>query len=350
MSAVTTPAEKQGESAESAPLMMRIAQFMARMHVAPLPRNYDLFYQVLSGKNPENGPKIGKAILALGNAPSQADLDEIGRQYELAGHIGADAVGALATTVAAIGQISTRISASSARMSTIAEAADIASASRDDMQRLITEMVTEQKSLDRFVAKRLETVQSCQKGMEQLRATSLRDALTTLPNRLALTEKLAELYEDGSEITSAALILVNIDRFRDINADYGVEGGNRALRRLAALFRKTIKKSDFVARTGGNEFAFLFADASTKAAESIAERLRRSVGDLHFASSRKDDDRLTVSIGFADFAGTVSAAEFHAQAELALLAARCNGRNRAVGYSRDVAKRSRQSYLSQLGG
>lgn len=347
MSETRMHAERHGEHAEINPLLVRMAQFMARMHVAPLPRNYELFYQVLSGASPDKGPEIGKAILALGNAPTQTGLDEIGRKYQLAGHIGTDAGEALAMTDAAIGQMSSRVIAATERMKAIGQSAASPTASRDELVRLINDMVTEQQSLERFIRHGLETVQECRKGIAGLRVASLRDALTTLPNRLALSERLDEIFAENNRTVSAVLVVINIDRFRDINADFGTEAGNRALRRLAAVFRRSIKKSDFLARSGGDEFSFLLFDIPPHAMENVAGRLRRSVEDLPVTGGNRG--QLGASVGIADLAGASSAAEFYNQAELALLAARCNGKNRVVCYSREVARRSRQSYLAQLG-
>jgi hypothetical protein len=83
----------------------KIIQFMAKMHVAPIPRNYELFYEVLSGHNPE----MGRDILALGNAPQQHDLDEIGLKYNLPGHCGITAGKAASEISRTIEQISQRL-------------------------------------------------------------------------------------------------------------------------------------------------------------------------------------------------------------------------------------------------
>ena len=70
---------------------------------------------------------------------------------------------------------------------------------------------------------------------------------------------------------------------------------------------------------------------------------------LRFATAGGDGEHLTVSIGVAEVDGTATPAEFFGHAELALLSARCGARNCVVGYSREVAQHSRNSYLVQLG-
>jgi diguanylate cyclase len=77
--------------------------------------------------------------------------------------------------------------------------------------------------------------------------------------------------------------------------------------------------------------------------------LRQNVEALLFVTSEGDGEHLTVSIGVAAVDCTATSAEFFSHAELALLSARCGTRNCVIGYSRDVAQRSRSSYLAQLG-
>ena len=142
------------------------------------------------------------------------------------------------------------------------------------------------------------------------------------------------MFTTRAPASATSLVLLDIDHFREINGKYGSSAGNKALRRLAALFRKTIKKDDFVARIGGDEFAFLFAGVPQNTAEAIAERLRQSVEALRFATTGGDGEHLTVSIGVAEVDGTATPAEFFGHAELALLSARCGARIEGLGSRR----------------
>lgn len=326
----------------------KIIQFMAKMHVAPIPRNYELFYEVLSGHNPE----MGRDILALGNAPQQHDLDEIGLKYNLPGHCGITAGKAASEISRTIEQISQRLTVALHRSTTLLASSGLDAdhiGTQEDLLHFAASLHEEQSSLLHFVTKGLETMQECEASIEKARHISLRDHLTMLPNRIAFAEKLSALFIDKQPQTHFAMLLVNIDNFRQVNERYGATAGNRALRRLAALFRKSIKKQDFVARTAGNEFAFLFSEVPLNAAENIAERLRRTVESLRFINKTGQDDKLTVSIGVAVVDGLTSAAEFYGNAEISLLAARSREGNCVVPYSRDVTKRSRNSYLLQIG-
>lgn len=342
---VTIPTgDRHRENAKNSLIVTKITQFIAKMNIAPLPRNYELIFEILAGHN----PAMGREVLALGNAPQQHELDIVGQRHGLAGFSRIAATKATNEAAETVEQITARLDASLQRTETFL--GTLQHAESEQVSQLVQEIHDEQSSLKNFLAHGLQKIRATEKNSTRIQAVSLRDTLTTLPNRAAFLEKLTAMYEADDAPSAASLVLVNIDHFREINSKYGPAAGNKALRRLAALFRKTIKKDDFVARIGGNEFAFLFMGVPQNTAQSIAERLRRSVEDLRFATRDGDGDHLTISVGVAAMDGATAPAEFYSHSELALLAARSSTRNCVVGYSRDVAQRSRASYLLQLGG
>jgi diguanylate cyclase (GGDEF)-like protein len=347
---VTTSAgDKKREQARNSLVITRIAQFIAKMNIAPLPRNYELIYEILSGHN----PAMGRDILALGNAPQQHEIDIIGQRHNLPGFSRIEAEQMASEAFETLTQISARLDAGLQRTETficaLQQDADGEPPVTEHFIDLLDDIRDEQGSLRHFIAMGLMKIREIEKNRAELQAASLRDALTALPNRAAFLEKLGSLFARDRAASATSLVLLDIDHFREINGKYGAAAGNKALRRLAALFRKTIKKDDFVARIGGDEFAFLFAGVPQNTAEAIAERLRQSVEALRFVTREGDGEHLTVSIGVAEVDGTATPAEFFSHAELALLSARCGTRNCVVGYSREVAQHSRNGYLAQLG-
>lgn len=328
-------------------IVTKVTQFITKMNLAPLPRNYELFFEVLAGHN----AAMGRDILELGNSPQQHDVDMIGQKHNLPSFSRMAAAHAATEAANTIDQISTRLSASLERSDALlASISDrpTSDTTQEYLAELLLDIHHEQASLHNFVRQGLEKIREQENRARRLQTASLKDALTALPNRAAFLVKLAEVFQKETD-ASICLVLVNVDRFRDINEKYGSAAGNKALRRLAALFRTSIKKDDFAARIGGNDFAFLFSNISQSTAQSIAERLRHTVENLRFATKEGDGEHLTVSMGVAASEGTVSAAEFYGHAELALLAARSGARNCVIPYGREVAQRSRNSYLMQIG-
>ncbi|MDP9732862.1 UNVERIFIED_ORG: diguanylate cyclase [Rhizobium sp. SORGH_AS260] len=346
---MTSAGDKKREQARSSLVLTKVAQFIARMNIAPLPRNYELIYEILSGHN----PAMGRDILALGNAPQQHEIDLVGQRHNLPGFSRIEAEQMASEAFETLKQISARLEAGQRRteafIGRLGEDETVGSPATDRVARLLDDIHEEQTSLRHFISMGLMKIHDVERRRAELQAGSLRDVLTALPNRAAFLEKLGELFAGDRAASATSLMLLNIDHFREINAKYGPAAGDKALRRLAGLFRKTIKKDDFVARIGGNEFAFLFAGVAQNTAEAIAERLRQSVEALRFVTSEGGGEHLTVSIGVASVDGTATPAEFFSQAELALLCARCGTRNCVVGYCRDLAPHNRDSYLAQLG-
>ncbi|MFC8192003.1 putative bifunctional diguanylate cyclase/phosphodiesterase [Cellulomonas sp. NPDC057328] len=135
-------------------------------------------------------------------------------------------------------------------------------------------------------------------ALENARLAML-DSLTGLPNRRLLSEQMQravrEAGEDGSRV---GLILLDIDRFKDINDTLGHDHGDALLELVAARLRNALRDDDVVARLGGDEFAILLPDVRSVA---NAERLARRVRGLFAAPFELGDLALHVdtSVGVA---------------------------------------------------
>jgi diguanylate cyclase (GGDEF)-like protein len=98
---------------------------------------------------------------------------------------------------------------------------------------------------------------------DQLRHQALHDALTGLPNRALLQDRLSQaLMAANREGGPTALLLLDLDRFKDVNDTLGHEAGDLLLNQMASRFRSLIRDSDTVARLGGDEFAILLPRAT----------------------------------------------------------------------------------------
>lgn len=165
----------------------------------------------------------------------------------------------------------------------------------------------------------------------QLREQSIRDPLTRLFNRRYLQETLErELASAQRDHTALAVILLDIDRFKQINDAHGHQAGDLMLQSLADLLWNQTRQMDVACRYGGEEFVVVMPVASLDAARSRAEQLRAHVEQL-----RVEYDTLclqtTLSLGVAAFPqhGATSD-ELLRAADDALYAAKAAGRNRVV--------------------
>ncbi|HZT14985.1 MAG TPA: EAL domain-containing protein [Gaiellaceae bacterium] len=151
---------------------------------------------------------------------------------------------------------------------------------------------------------------------EELRRLASSDALTSLPNRTLLTER---LREGGSDV-ARSLLFLDLDDFKTINDSLGHREGDRVLVELAHRIGEAVRADDLVARIGGDEFAVLAQTADDATLELLAERLLAAVRTPLLLDGR--ELRLSASIGIA----TGGAAEdLLRNADLAMYAAKRRG-------------------------
>lgn len=133
-----------------------------------------------------------------------------------------------------------------------------------------------------------------------LRSLSLIDELTGLYNRRGFAQ-LGEQHLKLARRTgrSVTLVFLDLDRFKTINDTLGHHVGDRGLNKIAEILRSTFRRSDIIARMGGDEFAVLALEASGEDAAMLVERLREHTET--FNRSGREPYRLSVSVGIARY-------------------------------------------------
>ena len=171
---------------------------------------------------------------------------------------------------------------------------------------------------------------------ERIEALALLDGLTGIPNRRYFDAFLAQEWKRATRMqTPLALIMIDIDHFKEFNDLYGHQAGDGCLRRIAQALRGFAHRvSDMAARYGGEEFVLVLGDTTADTAGQIAEKVRAAVEalDIHHASSRFAQ-RVTVSLGVAvahPHRGETQPAGLIALADKALYAAKSAGRNQVM--------------------
>ncbi len=165
----------------------------------------------------------------------------------------------------------------------------------------------------------------------KLREQAIRDPLTGLFNRRYLTETLqrehARAARSGAPL---ALVLMDVDHFKQINDESGHESGDRVLQGLGALLAELSRNADVACRFGGEEFVVLLPDATGAAAAARAEQWRAAIAQRNFGGEEREL-RVTASIGVAAFpAHAATPDELLRIADVALYQAKREGRNRVV--------------------
>ena len=187
-----------------------------------------------------------------------------------------------------------------------------------------------QAALERLVADRTAEIEAANSRLAQL---AREDSLTGVANRRMLDEMLDEEWRRAvRQGTPLAVLLIDVDRFKDFNDRLGHLAGDDCLKAIAASVTQTCRRAgEFVARFGGEEFAVLLPGASRRDALATAEKVRSAVEELALSHPTSTvAPVVTVSVGAAWTAPDTTRTEteiLHA-ADRALYRAKQNGRNR----------------------
>jgi diguanylate cyclase (GGDEF)-like protein len=137
---------------------------------------------------------------------------------------------------------------------------------------------------------------------ETLREQSIRDPLTRLFNRRFLEESLGrELQLAARKRQSIAVLFLDLDHFKRFNDTFGHDAGDMVLQSLADLLRNFFRATDICCRYGGEEFAIILPESTSREAALRADALRSEVKGLRLQYKKQPLGPLTLSIGVAAF-------------------------------------------------
>ena len=324
-------------------LIARIAYSMRCLGIAGLPRNYELVYEAYAGSNPE----LTNAFKALGAGVTQTDLDRLGRQYLAHQHgegIVADAHEKIARNIEeclrllrreqsklehygrTLGRASEDMGKTESLqidiirnfISILTTATD---ATIDDSRDVIDDMVEHAGEIARV---RTE--------LDEYKRMAHTDVLTQLSNRRAFDDMLAQVYDNPKSAMYFALVLADIDKFKRINDSFGHPVGDKVIKLVGSLFRAALRRDVFIARTGGEEFAFILAGTTEEETLGIANRIRATVEQTPFVNRRTSTDYgpVTLSMGVCMAADAENGSDLYRKADAALYISKNLGRNRVT--------------------
>ena len=202
---------------------------------------------------------------------------------------------------------------------------------------LLGKMLTERESRRSFVAGLRLQVQadSLARSNAQLLEMSHTDALTGLANRRAFDQTLDRALTQAAKAgTSVALLMIDIDHFKQFNDTAGHAEGDRCLATVAQAIAREIRPADLAARYGGEEFVVIMAGADLTQAASLAERIRAAISVLRvYHPGLGGGQFVSISIGLAAVRPDGSAAactSLIVAADRALYRAKHAGRDRVM--------------------
>lgn len=181
-----------------------------------------------------------------------------------------------------------------------------------------------------------------QQSMAQLEQANRTDGLTGVYNRRYWQQQLG--YEVARAVRyqhSLALLLFDLDKFKQLNDQYGHQGGDAVLVELSAIIGALLRDTDLLGRYGGEEFGVVLPETDLQGAVLVANRICKAVAE-HQLLFNGQTLSVTVSIGVSSFKGQ-TADELIQQADMALYNAKRQGRNRVIAWQEPA-----EVYLKQV--
>lgn len=335
----------------------QVSYAMRQMGIAPIPRNYELFYEAYIGSN----PKLTKELAALGSRATQEELDAIGAQY-FGQHQGNAVHGCHGRIVNELEGLLTLLkdeqntleNYNRVLLDTQARITSKSAASADLLRNAIgvlseatgSTMAQGKVTVEGVEAKSRE-MEDIRKELDEYKRIANTDSLTRLHNRRAFDDRLAAIYDSQRGRTTTALIVCDIDYFKRINDTFGHPVGDKILATVANIIRTNVRKDAFVARTGGEEFAIIIDLTTPEDSMMVAERVRKALETTPFKNSRTGVNYgpVTLSMGICMADQTEDSQDLYLKSDIALYCAKTTGRNRSLYFEDGMKKEASKSWL-----
>jgi len=331
------------ETIETAGEYLRMSLgLMSKYRTAATPVNYTVWYEYVAGNN----PKLKKAVDALMKDLTHITpqhFQNVFNQYFVNGNrlINREVLTAIQKIVENVSQhveengrnVTERGENMQNSAGLLQEDLDVASI-RNIVETIIKDteaVVTIGKEFKAKLAEANSEVKTLRAKLEQSKAESQTDPLTSLINRRGLEPVLAgSMEEAGKSGTEMCIIMADIDHFKKINDKYGHLVGDNVIRMVATTLTDFVKGRDKVVRYGGEEYLVVLPDTALADALSLSEKIRSSLEKMQWKKRGSGESLgvITISIGVARYVYNESMESLIGRADKALYQAKENGRNR----------------------
>ena len=189
----------------------------------------------------------------------------------------------------------------------------------------------------RRVLRERELTQERKRMMEKLQKLAVTDGLTGLFNsRHFFTQLELEVDRSNRYKHPLALLLIDIDRFKDYNDAFGHLEGDKVLVRFSQIMGSCLRANDSAFRYGGEEFTVILPETGAEEARTVAQRVRAAVEAESFAPLTGRSVSKTISIGVTEYCPSEEMTAFVKRADTAMYLSKQNGRNRVSVLSADT--------------
>ena len=201
----------------------------------------------------------------------------------------------------------------------------------NDVNVALSSTVTGDQEMGQIIMVNVVDISDRRRYLDRLAHLADHDVLTGLANRRRFENELQRHLDRCRRLGPVgALLLLDLDNFKQVNDSLGHNAGDQLLVTIAGLLRRSIRNTDIVARLGGDEFAILLPDTEQEGAQRVAELVVERVRD-HATTLDGVGRRVTASVGVVTFqAASEHAADVLALADMTMYDAKEAGRNQAV--------------------
>jgi diguanylate cyclase len=329
----------------------KIATTMQQMGVAALPRNYELFYEAYTGANRD----LVTDILDLGGKATQEALDAIAERHLRRGSRRSIVEDAHNTVEKKIEEVMVLLLKERKSLESYNQFLDEtssgirnrASLTRELLEKIVDVMasatdatISHGQDIASSIADKSAELETLKEKLEEYKKLSETDPMTELWNRRAFDTRMTAIYADRTRILFGALIVADIDNFKRINDQFGHPVGDRIIQSIAKLLKASLPADAFIARTGGEEFAFIVEGLREASVAALAEDVRRATerGVFIDRDTGRNCGPISMSLGVCMAADAASAEDLYGKADKAMYASKAGGRNRVTLHQKPQAR------------
>jgi diguanylate cyclase len=208
------------------------------------------------------------------------------------------------------------------------ELADSSGDSHSNVTGMVDKLMQANDAIQQKLSETENRLEELSRELDHRASEARTDVLTGLANRRAFDEQSVRCLSEFKESEAPfALMIVDIDRFKQVNDEYGHTFGDEVLRSVATLLNNNLRGRDIVTRYGGEEFAVLLPASNIGDARRAAEMMREAIQNTRFAMA-DSNVRVTVSVGVAEVLPYEDVKAIVKRADQAMYAAKRGGRNR----------------------
>lgn len=306
------------------PLYRQIGAFLTEHGLWPSPENYALIHAHVTAEDPALSQAI-RAATGDGLRLTQRDIDKIAAAHGGTAPAPAADAAALASARRQMDDFAVMVESSRAEAQSYGRDLEAGAAELEQgggaaaLAAITRAMIERTKAAERQLTAARDEAQALRVKLAEAGEEARRDALTSLPNRRAFEERLADYAREG---TAVSIAICDIDHFKRVNDTYGHGVGDRVLRLVADILDQHCGQH-MVARLGGEEFVVLFEGLSPAEAARHLDSARSYLAGKHLKVRETDTPLGTISFS----AGVAAGADALGRADALLYEAKDGGRN-----------------------